>query len=246
MSAGIERAGKVFAVRRSSLTNWKSWLAVLLLEVSQPLLNACVSRQANGIDPSQPFVLTPGTGLIIGSVTAPMVQHYWDVSRFRYRKTGESKSGALESASPKSDFLWIKGLAIQPGATGPDSGLEHQLGRFFAVELAAGTYEIYQLDGNKGPLTHMQPVLFDVLPGEIQYIGNLHVRYCLYKPDRRVYRSHVSRGIPSVRDEAHRDLPLLRRKFPALTGFNIIPAVIDDSAWQEPDQTGVLQPDTEC
>lgn len=63
MSAGIERAGKVFAVRRSSLTNWKSWLAVLLLEVSQPLLNACVSRQANGIDPSQPFALTPKTGL---------------------------------------------------------------------------------------------------------------------------------------------------------------------------------------
>lgn len=228
------------------MTNGKSCLVVLLLGASLSLLNACSFGQAKDIDPNQPVKPNPQTGIIVGSVTAPMVQHYWDISHFRYRKTGESKSGVLESASPTSDFLWIRGHAIQPGGTGPDPGLEHQLGRVFAVELMAGTYEIYQLDGNNRLLTQMQPARFVVRPGEIQYLGNLHVRYCLYKPDRRVYRSYVSAGIPSVRDESTRDLPLLRRKFPALSASDILPAVIDDSVWQELQKTENHPPDTEC
>lgn len=85
-----------------------------------------------------------------------------------------------------------------------------------------------------------------MLPGEILYLGNLHVRYCLYKPDRRVYRSYVTAGIPSVRDEAQRDLPLLRHKFPALGGSHILPALIDDSAWQEAQETELRQLEMEC
>lgn len=184
--------------------------------------------------------------MIVGSVTAPRVLHYWEISHFRYRKLGESKSGVLESASPTSNAFWIKDQPIQPGGTGPDPGLEQQLGRLFAVELAAGAYEIFQLDVNRRLLIHMQPVRFEVQAGEILYIGNLHVHYCLYKPDRRVYRSYVNAGIPSVRDEAQRDLPLLIRKFPALTGASILPAVIDDNAWQELEKTGLPSLETEC
>jgi len=175
-----------------------------------------------------------------------MVQHYWDISHFRYRKLGGKDSGVLESASPTGDFLWIKSLAIQPGGKGPDPGLEDELGRLFAVELEAGTYEIYQLHGNKGPQTQMQPTRFVVRPGEILYLGNLHVHYCLYKPDQRVYRGNVSAGIPSVRDKVQRDLPLLRRKFPALARSNISSAVIDDSAWQELQKIELRQSDMEC
>lgn len=121
------------------MTNGKSCLVVLLLGASLSVLNACSFGQAKDIDPNQPVKPNPETGIIVGSVTAPMVQHYWDISHFRYRKTGESKSGVLESASPTTDFLWIKGLAIHPGGTGPEPGLEHQLGRVFAVELMGGT-----------------------------------------------------------------------------------------------------------
>jgi len=246
MSAGIECDAPIFAVRNSTLTNCKSCLMVLLFGVSLPLLNACSFGHAKDLDPNQPLLLAPETGLIVGSVTAPKVQHYWDISRFRYRKLDDSKSGVLESASPTTDFLWKKGLTVQPGGTGPDPGLEDQLGRVFAVELSAGTYEIYQLDGSKGLLTHMQPARFVVRPGEIRYLGNLHVRYCLYKPHHRVYRSYVNAGIPSVRDEGQRDLPLLRRKFPALAGSSILTAVIDDSAWQELQRATVGTPGTEC
>jgi len=247
MSAAIERDGPVFAVRKSSLTNWNSILLMaLLFAVSLALLNACVVGNDRNISPTQPVLLAPETGLVVGSVTAPMVQHYWDISHFRYRKPGGVDSGALESASPTGDFLWFKGLAIQPGGKGPDPGLEGELGRLFAVELEAGTYEIYQLHGSRGPLTNLQPARFVVLPGEILYLGNLHVRYCLYKPDHRVYRSYVAAGIPSVRDKLQRDLALLRRKFPALARSNISPAVIDDSAWQEFQETELLQPEMEC
>jgi len=247
MSVAIVHDGAVLAVRKSSLTNWNSTLLmVLLFGMSLALLNACALGKNTDIDPGRPVMPAKETGLVVGSVTAPMVQHYWDISRFRYRMLGKAESGALESASPTADFLWIKGLAIQPGGTGPEPGLEEELGRLFAVELETGIYEIYQLDGNNGPLMQMQPARFMVQPGEILYLGNLHVRYCLYKPDRRVYRSYVSAGIPSVRDEAQRDLPLLRRKFPALARSKILPAVIDDSAWQELQETELLQSDMEC
>jgi hypothetical protein len=185
--------------------------------------------------------------MIVGSVTAPMVLHYWEISKFRYRKLGESKSGMLESASATANFFWMKDKPMQPGGTGPDAGLEQQLGRLFAVELTAGVYEIYEL-GAPRILVRMQPLHFEVRPGEILYLGNLHVHYCLYKPDpgRRAYRSFINGGIPSVRDEAQRDLPLLLRKFPALTEANIIPAVIDNNAWQDLEKTGLPSLETDC
>ena len=202
--------------------------------------------QVKNIDPNRPVALSPGTGIIVGSVTAPMVLHYWDICLFHYRKLGDSKSGVLESASPTANLLWMKDRPIEPGGTGPDPGLEQQLGRLFAVELAAGTYEIYQLDTRETALIHMQPVRFEVRSGEIIYIGNLHVHYCLYTPDRHAYRGRINGGIPSVHDEAQRDLPLLVRKFPALAGAKILPAVIDDDAWQELEKTGLPSLETKC
>jgi len=246
----IKRDGPVFTVRKSSLTNRDPYLFFLLFGIALSLLHGCsfygLLDAVDNINPNQPITLTPGTGMIVGSVTAPRVGQYWEISRFRYRKPGESESGVLESASPISNALWIKGQPVLPGWTVPDPGLEQQLGRLFAVELAAGTYEIFQLDSNRRLLIHMQPLRFEVQAGEILYLGNLHVRYCLYKPDRRVFRSYVNAGIPSVRDEAQRDLPLLLRKFPALTGSNILPAVIDDKVWQELEKTGLPSLETEC
>jgi len=231
-----------------------SRLIFLLSGMALFLLQACSLDPVRNIDPERPITLSPGTGMVAGSVTAPRVWHYWEISHFRYRKLGESYSGTLQSASPGSNALWIKNHPVQPGGTVPDPGLEQQLGRLFAVELPAGTYEIFQLDMNMGRwlssdhglLIHMQPVRFEVRSGEILYIGNLHVRFCQYSPDRRVYRGRVNAGIPSVRDEAQRDLPLLLRKFPALKGSNILPAVIDDTAWQELEKTGLPATETEC
>lgn len=61
----------------------------------------------------------------------------------------------------------------------------------------------------------------------------MDVRYCLYAPKLRVYRGRVHGAIPRVRDEASRDLALLRRKFPALQGSEISTSVINDAVWQE-------------
>lgn len=231
-----------------------SHLIFLLSGIALILLQACSLDPVRNIDPDRPVTLSPGMGMIVGSVTAPRIGHYWEISHFQYRRLGESYSGTLQSASPSSNALWIKNHPVQPGGTVPDPGLEQQLGRLFAVELPAGVYEIFQLDmnmgrwnySNSGLLMYMQPVRFEVRLGEILYIGNLHVRYCLYKPDRRVYRGYVNAGIPSIRDEAQRDLPLLLRKFPVLAGSNIVPAVIDDTAWEELEKTGLPTLETEC
>ena len=74
--------------------------ALLLFAAAVPLL-ACapapferaIERMldpVNNIDPEQPVTLGPDEGLIVGTVTAPMVQHYWEVSSVHYRKQGES------------------------------------------------------------------------------------------------------------------------------------------------------------
>jgi hypothetical protein len=183
--------------------------------------------------------------MVVGSVSAPRVEHYWEISHFRYRKLGSKKSGVLESASPMSPS-WFGSHPTQPGGVGPDPGLDQQLGRLFAVELAAGIYEIYQLDTPGVLLIHMQPVRFEVRPGEILYLGNLHVRYCLYTPNKRSWRGRINGGIPSVRDEVKRDLPLLVSKFPALQGKNILPAVINDNVWKELERTGLPSLESKC
>jgi hypothetical protein len=218
----------------------------LLVSASIGLLQACSANQVKNIDPDQSLFLSSGTGLITGSVTAPKVFHYWVVTRFRYRQLDHSESRLLESASPTSNFLWMENLPIQPSASGPDPGLEQELGRLFAVELPEGTYEIYQLESEGKLLILMQPVRFEVRAGQISYLGNLNVRNCLYRPDQRVYRSYVNAGIPSVRDESPRDLPLLILKFPALTGASIGMAVIDDAVWQDLENTGLPGPETQC
>ena len=239
--------GKVKAIMSNQGVGTRLRSMIYLLSgIALCMLQACSFDNVKNIDPNQQVTLSPGAGIIVGSVTAPRVQHYWEISRFRYRKLGDSKSGVLESASPIANFLWMKDRPIEPGGTGPDAGLEQQLGRLFAVELAAGTYEIYQLDAAGELLVHMQPLRFEVRSGEILYLGNLHVRYCLYTPDRRAYRSYVNGGIPSVRDEAQRDVPLLARKFPTLKGTNILPAVIDDNAWQDLEKTGLPSHETSC
>jgi hypothetical protein len=131
------------------------------------LLQGCLFPGMHSINPDQPLALSPNTGLIVGSVTAPKVMHYWEISHFRYRHLEQSTAGVLESASPTANLLWMKDKPLQPGGTGPDAGLEQQLGRLFAVELPAGRYEIYGLDTPGLLLFQMPPVLFEVRAGEI-------------------------------------------------------------------------------
>jgi hypothetical protein len=110
----------------SSMKN-DSRLIFLLSGIALIQLQTCSLDPVRNIDPDRPVTLSPGMGMIVGSVTAPRVWHYWEVSHFRYRRLGESYSGALQSASPSSNALWIKNHPVQPGGTVPDQDLEQQL-----------------------------------------------------------------------------------------------------------------------
>jgi hypothetical protein len=213
-----------------------SFAAVLNLQACAP---APIERALNrwldpvdNIDANQAVALTNGMGMIVGSVTAPKVEHYWEISTIYYRKFAESEYGQLRSASPVSNAFWQKDRPVEPGGIGPDPGLEAQLGRLFAIELSAGEYEIFRICFGHTCL-QLEPAQFEVSEGEIRYVGNVDVRYCLYAPKLRVYRGRVHGAIPRVRDEASRDLALLRRKFPALQGSEISKSIIDDTVWHD-------------
>ena len=219
----------------------KAHTALLLFAAAVPLL-ACapapferaIERMldpVNNIDPEQPVTLGPDEGLIVGTVTAPMVQHYWEVSSVHYRRQGESAYGQLKSASPVSDAFGRKDRPVEPGGTGPDWGLKGSLGRAFAIRLPAGGYEVFRIVYGHSSL-ELPPATFEVRAGEIVYLGNLNVQYCLYAPPKRTYRGHVHGAIPNVRDRVRSDLPLLMRKFPVLEELPISTSIIDDQRWR--------------
>lgn len=219
----------------------KARTAVLLFATAVPLL-ACAPAPleralermldpVDNIDPEQPVTLAPGEGLIVGTVTASMVEHYWEISSVHFRKKGESAYGQLQSASPVDNAFGRKDRPIQPGGVGPDWGLRESLGRAFAIRLPAGEYEVFRIVYG-GSSLQLPPTTFEVRAGEIVYLGNLHVQYCLYAPKKRTYRGRVHGAIPSVRDKARWDLRVLVHKFPALEGLPISTSIIDDQGWR--------------
>ncbi len=193
---------------------------------------------------------TQTTGVIVGSVTAPKVQHYWQVVRFNYRKLGEDTVHFVESASPTTNFLWLKNQTIKPNAHAPDTGLEKQLGRLFAINLPVGTYEVFQLSAKGKPLIAIPPIQFIVEPNQVNYIGNLQVKFCLYHPKDKVFRGYINGAIPSIKDEMARDLPLLIKKYPELQTElhknKVNTEIINDKAWRDLKNAELINDESKC
>ncbi len=170
---------------------------------------------------------------MLGSVTAPAVGHQWRVVTFRL--SGPSAAPQfLRSASETAGFLWLENLPAQAGAAPPDSGLETELGRLFALELPSGQYRLAVehtpsrvIQGNRYATLDL-----DLETGGAVYVGNLHVRHCIYDGGGdRVYRSFIADGLPSVNDRHERDLALLRRRFPGLDIERVLLRLPDASVW---------------
>jgi len=174
-----------------------------------------------------------GGGMIVGSVTAPFASRYHHGVQFRYRSLGGdgSRQGVLTSAS---------GLRFVPymPSCGED-GLEPQCGRLFAVELPAGDYEVFQLtvaSGGSGYSLPIQTWRFCVSPGQVSYLGSLHMQYC--EGLVRNTRGGILGGELSIRDEYARDVALLRGRFRQLAGQpvrrQLLPATV--IRWRVPYQ----------
>jgi hypothetical protein len=174
-----------------------------------------------------------GGGMIAGSVTAPFASRFHHGVQFRYRSLGGdgSRQGVLTSASSLRFVPYLPSCG--------EDGLEPQCGRLFAVELPAGDYEVFQLtvaSGGSGYSLPIQTWRFSVSPGQVSYLGSLHMQYCegLF----RNTRGGILGGELSIRDEYPRDVDLLRGRFRQLAGLpvrkQLLPATV--IRWRVPYQ----------
>lgn len=87
-------------------------------------------------------------------------------------------------------------------------------GRLVAIELPAGEYEIYQIEGitehRKTYGKNEISVTFVVEPNRVNYIGNMH------------YHIAKKKIIYDVEDMSDRDMPYFYKKYPKFSGQDVI------------------------
>lgn len=200
--------------------------AVLAPLVAAVLVSGCGSLSQKNIDLDAPSLFRPGEGLILGSVTAPIIYHYHETLIFHYRSTGDggNTTGQLTSAARH----WSMGTI----PTCSEDGLTELCGRLFAVSLPAGDYEIHNVQERDPPsyIYEMPPLRFTVAPGRASYLGNLHTSFCKGAAYR--VQGAILGGDLVILDESQRDLALLGARYPQLTGAEIEKQLLPNLAWR--------------
>lgn len=200
---------------------------VVLATLVVAILGAgCRSLVQQNIDPDAPSFIGSEEGLILGSVTAPFVDHYHEVILFHYRSVGDGGKTAGRLTSARSPG-WIPGV---PACD--EEGLPEQCGRLFAVSLPAGDYEIYGVQEQSPGETiyEMPPLRFTVAQGRASYLGNMHTAFC--QGLVRSTRGAILGGDLLIRDERERDLALLETRYPQLRGSDIETQLLANLAWR--------------
>jgi hypothetical protein len=184
----------------------------------------CVSLIQGNVSENHQSGTAPGTGVIVGSVTAPEVW-YHDDAYFYYRSLGDGgkHKGVLTSGTKFPSFSpWLPAC--------DEGGLADQCGRLFAISLPAGSYEIHAARLDRHYFELNQPAVFSVTEGGAIYLGNLHVAYCKGMPGRT--RGNILGADISIRDEYERDTGLIRERFGSLHEIIIDKQLLPDYAWR--------------
>jgi hypothetical protein len=114
------------------------------------------------------------------------------------------------------------------------SDFEDSYGRVYALSMPAGHHAVtgWQITNGTGlriiPKEAPTPLGFDLAPGEVKYIGNLHATLATGKNIFRV--TIVASGYPEVKDQRERDLPLFEEQFPQFKGRAVI-GLLSQGPW---------------
>lgn len=126
------------------------------------------------------------------------------------------------------------------------SDFEDAYGRLYALSLPAGHHRFsgWQISNGTGmriyPKEAPASLEFDLAPGAIKYLGNLHAHLMTGKNIFRV--TTVGNGYLEVRDQRERDLPLFEEQFPQFKGKAVVD-LLDQGPWtRDTDVARQLQP----
>jgi hypothetical protein len=119
---------------------------------------------------------------------------------------------------------------VVPGIWGSSDFDDGEIqGQVFVLALPAGKHKIDNWQIESGflrihPKEHPTPLVFDVVPGEIKYVGNLHAN--LRSGKNILGMTRVANGYPEVRDERNRDISMIDAKYPQVRGkvvYDLLP-----------------------
>lgn len=166
-------------------------------------------------------------GILLTSITSDDSHQLFD-AWFFYRPKGtkeEIRLDAFEGA----------GLLMKPSDF---SRNENRSGRLIATSLKPGEYELFNWTlyvnrlggyGYISPRNPPPPQTFNIQPGEITYLGNLHVSTIM--KDGPFGFPMIFGGNPNFSDQSEKDFEILRKKFPNIVEWPIIFTVPNDEKW---------------
>ena len=102
------------------------------------------------------------------------------------------------------------------------SEFKDSYGHLLVVSLPAGRHVIdyWQITSGTGlrikPSEKPAPLVFEVVSGQVKYLGNLHANI---QTGKNIFGSTVTGdGYPEVRDQQQRDIPMFENKYPQFKG----------------------------
>ena len=175
----------------------------LLWIISSILLVSCSVPIANI---SEQYRLKDNRGVVLLSLTASGECGFVFFTEIRELGSGSAYSIGMQDFGRERD--WVKNDSKCPST--PDN----YFGKLVVIELPAGEYEIYQLEGlskyEKIYAERELSIKFTVVPAKVNYLGNLH------------YHIKKKNFIYGVKNMMQRDIPLLISKYGQFDSQDII------------------------
>jgi hypothetical protein len=177
----------------------------------------------------------PGDGVVVLSVTHDLDAGRAATAKFYLDGTSSLLDPNTKVLSSLNEVMGVK--------TGSD--YEDAYGQIYVIPLAAGSHRItsWQITNVHGagrlPDGPLAPLVFNVVAGQVTYIGNLNARL---NAGRNFLGVHVvNDAAVEVRDRRVTDIPLLEGRYPQLKGKAVI-ALLPLGAWGGNDTMKGLQP----
>lgn len=209
---------------------WLSICAALLIFA----LMGCTTT--GNVDPKYDLSAHTNTGLLIFSVT-----HDADYNIFGRR--GHNIYLAIYFRNIETGDTILRADSNDWGVLiPPTTPFGNVWGTLYVREFAAGRYELstWSLHQNTGvginsftPKQPPFPITFEVRPGSVTYIGNVHGDLLWKKNFFGI--DLVAGAIPQVKNEAERDVSMTLKDYPQLNG-KIVVAPIHNGSWQADSQ----------
>lgn len=203
------------------------------------LMAGCAST--GNIAPEALAKADPGKALVLFSIS-----HDWGPpAPLGGRGMGGNVRLQVEISSPAlpDQRIQVYSLVTDSLAMMVSSSFEGVWGRWYVRELPPGRYALstWALSQDTGvgirtftPRVVPPELVFEVAAGSITYIGNIHAR--LGWGRSLLGMPVLAGGLPEVRDEATRDLPLIFRQYPMLEG-KPVKALLPLGVWLAPKDT---------